>query len=536
MGNKQSGPLYHSVEEQETDKKIVGSFPLFMCDKYSWAPDLFETPSTHVAVHNDTYPRASFFIRLSEKPLTASMWGKDFSVLSTHQDVLFPLRSDEIPVGHIKYGLRARGDISDLSAKTQYIACISDNNLVLTEVVLKLVYDEKTVEKTDKVIKVTPQDFEIRGKCQVQHQMWKNVKIPSVRALYNQLIVEIDGLKYNVPAGIVTPKTTKITLESADKRIYVTGTKMVQGQFDKNFVKNVKSDIAGLDDIIEDIYNQLIVPRTLKYNMEEFGLKLPLGAIFEGPPGTGKTLLAESIAKRLNGRIKCVLGPELKNSFYGKSEENVRALFDEPRKDYEKNGQQSTLYVLFLDELSSLCENRNSSSNSSNKVDCSVTEQVLACMSAKDLPPNLIIFGTTNRIEAIDPAILRQGRLGIVYKFSLPNREQRQSILKLYVDKIPSDYCYVSRNDPDRSPLLPEQIVKKLEKFAADSGGLCSADLSSAVIKTKMMHLSASSKLSEGDPAIYKLCIDDIGDALTERKSSSIETYVLWNSELKVCF
>lgn len=203
------------------------------------------------------------------------------------------------------------------------------------------------------------------------------------------------------------------------------------------------------------------------------------------------------------------------------------------------------MYIICIDEMDSVCTKRR---ETINNFDNSVTNQLLSCMSHK-VPPNLLIFGTTNRIDLIDPAILRfphffskifeiiflyityvsnrQGRLGIKYKFNLPTHAQRAAVLKLYANKIPADYAYVATKGSS-VPLSHDELDRCITKLAAETNGFSAADLSSAVTKSKLAHLNGRNGRF--------LNIQDIADTLNEQRRKLFEAYILWHRDMKVSF
>ena len=125
-----------------------------------------------------------------------------------------------------------------------------------------------------------------------------------------------------------------------------------------------------------------------------------------------------------------VRGPELKDTHVGQSEKSIRELINKASDAFESDGLFAPFYIIFLDEVDALVPRRSTSESATHNN--SLTNQFLACISG-DVPPNLLIFATTNFKEMIDPAFLREGRIGKQYDFELPNNKQRREIINLYL-------------------------------------------------------------------------------------------------------
>lgn len=129
--------------------------------------------------------------------------------------------------------------------------------------------------------------------------------------------------------------------------------------------------IGGCNRQFADIFRRAFVPRLLPPQMvRKFGMKFVRGLILYGPPGTGKTLIARKIGEILNAKdVKLVSGPEILNAYVGKSEENVRKLFEDAEKDYAEHGEDADLHLIIMDELDAICKQRGSRGDSTGTGD-----------------------------------------------------------------------------------------------------------------------------------------------------------------------
>lgn len=336
-----------------------------------------------------------------------------------------------------------------------------------------------------------------------------------------------DGCEYNVNQGRIID-STEIIWGSRHNLIFVKGVNNSPRHFNKEDYLKVKEEIAGQDEIIDHIYQNIIVPRTLpKQFISSMDIVIPVGAVFEGPKGNGKSALAETIAKNLHCFYKVIKGPELKSCLVGSTEKAIRSLFAAPAEEYEQAGPLARLYIILLDEMESMCPRRQMTEHGN---DNSITNTMLACVEGNRLPPNVIIFGTTNRIEMVDPAFLREGRLGIIYNINNPDARQRRAIISLYMDKLPAELSYTSNG----KTLSKHELECFKERLADTTCGLTGSDIRAAVSRTKMNFLQnniSGDKIS----GVKTIDVELFMQELTERKQKvDVFPYYLWNEELKV--
>ena len=328
--------------------------------------------------------------------------------------------------------------------------------------------------------------------------------------------------------GEITERT-EIIWRPSNRLIFIEGIQQVPAHFNKENFMKVKRDIAGQDEMIEDIYDKLIVPRTIHpSHVSKFDIAIPVGAVLEGPKGNGKSALAESIARNLDCLYKVIKGPELKSCYVGKTEKNIRNLFEAPLEAYEEAGAYAPLYIILLDEMESLCPQRKQTESGN---DNSITNTMLACIEGNRLPPNVIIFGTTNRIDLIDSAFLREGRLGLVYYLRNPDVRQRRDIISLYMDKIPESFTYTA----NKQVLDKHEMDRFKDRIAELTDGLTGSDIRAAISRAKMNFLRnniVDAKITE-----MKLDVDTFyKELLARKKVVDSFTYYYWNDELKVFF
>lgn len=196
--------------------------------------------------------------------------------------------------------------------------------------------------------------------------------------------------------------------------------------------------IGGLDKEFSAIFRRAFASRIFPPGLiEQLGIQHVRGILLFGPPGTGKTLIARRIGKMLNAREpKVINGPEVLNKYVGQSEENIRKLFADAEKEYKEKGDESGLHIIIFDELDAVCKQRGSGAGGGTGVGDSVVNQLLSKLDGVDQLNNILLIGMTNRMDMIDDALLRPGRLEVHMEISLPDENGRIQILKIHTAKM----------------------------------------------------------------------------------------------------
>lgn len=188
--------------------------------------------------------------------------------------------------------------------------------------------------------------------------------------------------------------------------------------------------IGGLDTEFGQIFRRAFASRIFPPGLiEKLGIQHVKGILLFGPPGTGKTLIARQIGKMLNSREpKVINGPEVLNKYVGQSEENIRKLFADAEKEYKEKGDESGLHIIIFDELDAVCKQRGSGAGGGTGVGDSVVNQLLSKLDGVDQLNNILLIGMTNRMDMIDDALLRPGRLEVHMEISLPDEPGRAQV------------------------------------------------------------------------------------------------------------
>ena len=186
-------------------------------------------------------------------------------------------------------------------------------------------------------------------------------------------------------------------------------------------------DVGGLEDVKNDLIESVIWPMKHRNFYEALDVASPKGILLHGPPGTGKTLLAKALANRTEINFISIKGAELLSKYVGESERAVREVF--------KKAKQVSPCIVFFDEIDALCPRRSESN--STRVSERVVSQLLAEIDGVEELPDVLVLAATNRIDMIEPALLRPGRFDLVVEIPTPSRREILDILKIHTQKKP---------------------------------------------------------------------------------------------------
>ena len=188
-------------------------------------------------------------------------------------------------------------------------------------------------------------------------------------------------------------------------------------------------DIAGLEDVKEQIRLKMILPFTHPEKAKKYRVKTGGGILLYGPPGTGKTMIAKAVAGELDALFMAITPSEILNKWVGESEKNIRKLFDTAR------GVERS--IIFMDEVESLVPRRRDTE--AGGVMARVVPQILAELDGFDVREGqtVMFMGATNEPWNIDYAMLRPGRLDEKVYIGLPDLPARRKILEMNLKDIP---------------------------------------------------------------------------------------------------
>jgi transitional endoplasmic reticulum ATPase len=188
------------------------------------------------------------------------------------------------------------------------------------------------------------------------------------------------------------------------------------------------SAIAGMQELKDTIQLDVIDALNEKERYAEYGLTIPNGMLLYGPPGCGKTFFAEKMAEEIGFNFYQLKPSDIQSKYVNESQEKIKNLFDEARENAPS--------IIFIDELDAVVPNRDNSNV--NHMNTSAVNEFLAQMNNCG-DDGIFIIGATNRPNAIDPAILRAGRLDKEIYLPPPDLEARELMFKLYLEKRPRE-------------------------------------------------------------------------------------------------
>jgi len=239
-------------------------------------------------------------------------------------------------------------------------------------------------------------------------------------------------------------------------------------------VPNVKwEDVGGLEDIKQILKETIEWPLKYPELFEKAKTKPPKGILLYGEPGVGKTLLAKAMASQCGVNFISVKGPGLMSKYVGDAERSVREVF--------KKARQASPCILTFDEIESLAPKR--STEDSSGVSQRVTSQFLSELSGLEELKGVVVIGTTNRLDLIDPALLRAGRFDFLLEVPKPDEKTRLEIFKIHTRG---------------KPLAQDVNFKTLSK---ETEGLTGADIENVCKKASMLAIREFVE-SKSNPAI----------------------------------
>ncbi|KAJ1433086.1 P-loop containing nucleoside triphosphate hydrolase [Sesbania bispinosa] len=243
--------------------------------------------------------------------------------------------------------------------------------------------------------------------------------------------------------------------------------------------------IGGNAEAIQALRELIIYPLHFSRQAQKLGLKWPRGLLLYGPPGTGKTSLVRAVVRECGAHLTIISPHSVHRAHAGESERILREAFSEA-SSHVALGKPS---VIFIDEIDALCARRDSK----REQDARVASQLFTLMDSNkptSSTPGVVVVASTNRVDAIDPALRRSGRFDAEIEVTVPNEEERFQILKLYTKKIPLDSSV------------------DLKSIAASCNGYVGADLEALCREATMIAVKRSSNTNK-DASDFSLTMED---------------------------
>ena len=204
-------------------------------------------------------------------------------------------------------------------------------------------------------------------------------------------------------------------------------------------------DIGGLKEVKRELQEAVEWPLKFQGIYENIGYNMPKGILLYGPSGTGKTLLAKAVAKESETNFINIRGPELLSKWVGESERGIRETF--------RRARQSAPCVIFFDEIDSLAPIRGSGGDTN--VSERIVSQLLTELDGVQKLDGVVVLAATNRIDMVDPSLLRAGRFDKLLYIGMPSQSSRKDILKIHM-----------KNKPLSKDVDIDKIVTLTENFS----------------------------------------------------------------------
>lgn len=215
------------------------------------------------------------------------------------------------------------------------------------------------------------------------------------------------------------------------------------------------ADIGGLEQQIQEIKEAVELPLTHPELYEEMGIKPPKGVILYGPPGTGKTLLAKAVANQTSATFLRIVGSELIQKYLGEGPKLVRELF--------KVAQDNAPSIVFIDEIDAVGLKRYESQSGGEREIQRTMLELLNQLDGFDSQADVKVIMATNRIDSLDPALIRPGRIDRKIEFPMPDVKTKRRIFNIHTGKMSLS------DDVDIEELIPT----KNDLSGADIKAIC---------------------------------------------------------------
>ena len=242
-------------------------------------------------------------------------------------------------------------------------------------------------------------------------------------------------------------------------------------------IKTRFTDVAGVDEAKEELVEVVDFLKTPK-KYTEIGGKIPKGVLLVGDPGTGKTLLARAVAGEAGVPFFSISGSDFVEMFVGVGASRVRDLF--------KQAREKAPCIIFIDEIDALAKSRANGFSSNDEREQTLN-QLLVEMDGFDNEKGLIVLAATNRVDVLDPAILRPGRFDRQVPVEKPDVKGREEILRIHAKNVKLD------KDVD------------FESIAHGTTGFAGADLANVVNEAALLAVRNGRK---------KVTMEDFNDAI----------------------
>jgi len=245
------------------------------------------------------------------------------------------------------------------------------------------------------------------------------------------------------------------------------------------------ADIGGLDKQVQEIKEAVELPLTRPELYEDVGIKPPKGVVLYGEPGTGKTLLAKAVANSTSATFLRVTGSEMVQKYLGEGPKLVREIF--------KVAEEHAPSIVFIDEIDAIGTKRVDSSSSGEREVQRTMLELLNQLDGFDERGDVKVIMATNRIESLDPALIRPGRIDRKIEFPLPDVKTKRMIFRIHT----------SRMGLAEGVDLEEFVMAKDELSGADIKAVCT-EAGMLALRERRMKVTQDDFRKAKDKALYR--------------------------------
>ena len=245
------------------------------------------------------------------------------------------------------------------------------------------------------------------------------------------------------------------------------------------------ADIGGLEKQIQEIKEAVELPLTHPEVYEDIGIKPPKGVILFGEPGTGKTLLAKAVANSTSATFLRVVGSELIQKYLGEGPKLVRELF--------RVADEHAPSIVFIDEIDAIGTKRYDSTSSGEREIQRTMLELLNQLDGFDERGDVKVIMATNRIESLDPALIRPGRIDRKIEFPLPDVKTKRMIFGIHTARMSV------AADVD----LEEFIMAKDDLSGADIKAICT-EAGLLALRERRMKVTMDDFRKAKEKALYR--------------------------------
>lgn len=245
------------------------------------------------------------------------------------------------------------------------------------------------------------------------------------------------------------------------------------------------ADVGGLEKQIQEIKESVELPLTHPELYEDVGIKPPKGVILYGEPGTGKTLLAKAVANQTSATFLRVVGSELIQKYLGDGPKLVREIF--------AAAEEMAPSIVFIDEIDAVGTKRYDSNSGGEKEIQRTMLELLNQLDGFDTRSDVKVIMATNKIETLDPALIRPGRIDRKIEFPLPDVKTKRRIFQIHTSRMSL------AEDVD----LEEFVLAKDDLSGADIKAICT-EAGLLALRERRMKVSMSDMRKAKEKTLYK--------------------------------